>query len=92
MTSLRVVTYNVQALKNNDRQERILREFKSKRNTHVIGLQGTMWRHRGRDQYSMRSEGYRVIHWPCKLAKDAAGSNQSAGVALALDERENFQR
>ena len=82
-----MVTYNVQALKNNDRQERILKEFKSKRNTHVIGLQGTMWRHRGRDQYSMRAEGYRVIHWPCKLAKDAAGSNQSAGVALALDER-----
>ena len=81
LTSLRVVTYN------NDRQERILRECKNKRGTHVIGLQGTMWRHQGRDQYSVRAEGSRVIHWPCTLAKDAAGSNQSAGVALALDER-----
>ena len=53
----------------------------------MIGLQGTMWRHRRRDQNSVRAEGYRVIHWPCKLAKDAAGSNQSAGVALALDEK-----
>ena len=87
LTFLRVVTYNVPALRNNDRQERILRELKYKRGTQVIGLQGTMWRHQGRGQYSVRAEGYRVIHWPCKLAKDAAGSNQSAGVALALDER-----
>ena len=57
LTSLRVrvLTYNVQAVKDKERQEHILKEIKSKRNTQEIGLQGTMRRHRDRDQYRVRA-------------------------------------
>ena len=84
-TAIGMVSYNVQALRGADRLERILKEFWHKRKAEFVGLQGTMWRHKGRDVFSTKASGYMVLHWPCKLSKEAAHTNHSAGVSLAME-------
>ena len=61
-TAIGMVSCNIQALRGVDRLERILKEFWHKRKAEFIGMQGTMWRHKGRDFFYIKASGYMVLH------------------------------
>ena len=84
-TAIGMVSYSVQALRGADRLERILKEFWHQRKAEFVGLQGTMWRHKGRDVFFTKAAGHMVLHWPCKLSKEGAHTNHSAEVSLAME-------